>query len=85
MKVTYMKENGLWFVKYNNQITGGRYDSQETAEYANSKLTMSEMDELWFSVYKDFSESQLKNGIDSNLSITIGMIDKFISDKNPTL
>ncbi len=82
MKATYMEENGLWFVKYNNQITGGRYDTQETAKYAASKLSLTEMDELWFNVYKDYTESQLKGGIDPTVSITKAMIDNFLIDKS---
>lgn len=41
--------NGVWFIKLNGVYTGGRYDTQETADYASGNLSGTEMDEIWMS------------------------------------
>ncbi len=75
-EVEYVVEDSMWFIKYRHVITGGRYDSQETAQYAAETLTVDDMDILWM-------DKVIKNPSKKGSEVLISRqdIDEFLSTR----
>lgn len=47
VNVEYIQSGQMWFIQYQHEFVGGRYDSQEVAMFAVENLSLPDMDEVW--------------------------------------